>query len=110
MPRTYAYLLVVFFLTAPTVASAEPWYDRFGTYFELGNKERMNEAARDREKDADSAGKDTRSYDKVLSPSFDSIDGHSSVNGHSSGADLWWGPQSPGDPMIRELSREPLER
>jgi len=88
----------------------ERWYDRFPTYSDLGTKERMDEAARDREKNADSSGKDTRSYDNVLSPSFDRIDGHSSVNGHSPGSVPWWGTRSEGDPMIRELSREPLER
>jgi hypothetical protein len=92
-------------------AVVERWFDRFPTYTtDLGTKERMDEAARDREKDADSSGKDTRSYDKVLGPSFDSIDGHSSINGYSPGSDPWWGTRSEGDPMVRELSREPLKR
>lgn len=84
---------------------AEPWYDRFPTYTDLGNKERINEAARDREKEADSAGKDRRSYDKVLGPSFDSIDGDSSVNGHARAVDPWWGRRSSADPMVQDLSR-----
>lgn len=81
---------------------AEPWFDRFGTYFELGNKERMNETAREREKEADSAGKDTRSYDNVLGPSFDIPD---SVDGHSPAVDPWWGRRSSADPMVQDLSR-----
>jgi hypothetical protein len=88
-------------------AVIERWYDRFPTYTDLGTKERKDEAARDREKDADSSGKDTRSYDNVLSPSFDIPN---SVNGYSRGSDPWWGTRSEGDPMVRELSREPLER
>jgi len=88
----------------------ERWYDRFPTYTDLGTKERKDEAARNREKDTDSSGKDTRSYDNVLSPSFDSIDGHSSVNGYSDMPNLWWERRPSADPMIRELSREPLER
>ncbi len=89
-------------------AVVERWYDRFPTYTDdLGTKERMDEAARDREKDADSSGKDTRSYDNVLGPSFDMPN---SVNGYSRGSDPWWGTRSEGDPMVRELSREPLER
>jgi hypothetical protein len=91
-------------------AVVERWFDRFPRYTDLGTKERMDEAARDREKDADSSGKDSRSYDNVLSPSFDTIDGHSSINGHSPNPDPWWGRRSVGDPMVRELSREPLER
>jgi hypothetical protein len=87
-------------------AVVERWYDRFPTYTDLGNKERMDEAARDREKDADSSGKDTRSYDNVLSPSFDMPN---SVNGYSPSSDPWWGRRPEGDPMIRELSREQLE-
>lgn len=88
-------------------AVVERWYDRFPTYTDLGNKERRDEAARDREKDADSSGKDIRSYDTVLSPSFDMPN---SINGYSRGSDPWWGARSEGDLMIRELSREPLER
>ena len=88
-------------------AVVERWHDRFPTYTDLGNKERIDEAARDREKDADSSGKDTRSYDHVLSPSFDMPN---SVNGYSRGSDPWWGARPEGDPMIRELSREPFER
>jgi hypothetical protein len=88
-------------------AVVERWYDRFPTYSDLGTKERMDEAARDREKDADSSAKDTRSYDNVLSPSFDMPN---SVNGYSPSSDPWWGRRPEGDPMIRELSREPLER
>lgn len=136
MRRTYTYLMMVFWLTVPAVASAgklhysdnswiapdtvnvsgfednslihkvvEPWYDRFPTYTDLGNKERMNEAARDREKDADSSGKDSRSYSNILSPSFERIDGHSSVNGHSRGSNPWWETRSESDPMVRDLSR-----
>ncbi len=81
---------------------AEPWHDRFGTYFELGNKERMNEAVRDREKGADSAGIDARSYDTFLGPSFDIPD---SVDGHSRAADPWLGRQSLSDPMVQDFSR-----
>ncbi len=88
-------------------AVVERWFDRFPTYTDLGTKERTDEAARDRENDA-ASGKDSRSYDKALSPSFDRIDGHSSVNGHSPSTDPWWGRRSEGDPMIRELSRKPL--
>lgn len=138
MRNIYAYLLAVVWFTLPTSASAntwlhvgerwsdrstvvqgwleqdplihvvvERWFDRFPTYTDLGTKERMDEAARDREKDADSSGKDTRSYDKVLGPSFDMPN---SVNGYSRGSDPWWGARPEGDLMIRELSRDPLER
>lgn len=49
-----------------------------------------------------------RSYDKMLDRNFDqSLD---SVNGHSQRPDPWWGSRGEGEPMLKELHREPSLR
>lgn len=89
---------------------AERWmggYDPLSTYAsDLRAKDKgvKDESNRDRTSDSDIESKGVLSYDQLLQRSFDS------VNGHSRRTDPWWGHRSEGDPMIRELSRDPLER
>lgn len=89
---------------------AERWmggYDPLSTYAsDLRTKDRnvKDESDRERSRDSDIEDKGVLSYDQLLQRSFDS------VNGHSTWTDPWWGRRSEGDPMIRELSREPRVR
>ena len=74
---------------------------------EMFREFRDRSSERDRQSDSAISGTGMRSYDTPLGPSFDMPD---SVNGHSRTPDPWWGRRPEGDPMIRELSRGPLER
>ncbi|MGZ8404311.1 MAG: hypothetical protein ACXW38_01440 [Nitrospira sp.] len=50
---------------------------------------------------SDRSDKGTGLYDNFPIHSFDS------VNGHSGWADPWWGARSQGEPMLKELNRDP---
>jgi hypothetical protein len=61
-----------------------------------------NERSQEEKPDySDRSDKGTGLYDHFPIQSFDS------VNGHSDGADPWWGARSQGEPMLKDLSRKP---
>ena len=61
---------------------------------------------RDRRSDSAISGTGMRSYDTPLGPSFDMPD---SVNGHSDRPDPWWGSRTQGEPMLKDLNRDPMK-
>lgn len=85
------------------VSEQRRFEDHFG--LSLGRDRGRSESDRDRQSDSAASGKGTRSYDAPLGPSFD-IPGH--VDGHSRRPDPWWGRRPEGEPMLKDLNRDPM--
>lgn len=77
--------------------------DHFG--LSLGRDRGRSESDRDRQSDSAASGTGTQSYDTFLGPSFDIPD---SVDGHSRMSDPWWGRRGEGEPMLKDLNRDPM--
>jgi hypothetical protein len=80
------------------------FHDHFG--LTLGRDKEKRESERDRGSDSALSGKGMRSYNTPLGPSFDMPD---SVNGHSRTPDPWWGRRTEGEPMLKDLNRNPMK-
>ncbi len=80
---------------------------RFENHFDLslGRDRGRSQSDRERQSDAASSGTGTRSYDKPLGQSFDMP---GSVDGHSGRPDPWWGRRPEGEPMLKDLNRDPM--
>lgn len=79
------------------------FHDAFG--LQLGRDRDKRESERDRGSDSAVSGRGMRSYDTPLGPTFDMPD---SVNGHSRTPDPWWGRRTEGEPMLKDLNRDPM--
>lgn len=82
---------------------APEFQDHFG--LSLGRDRGRSESDRDRGSDSAASGKGTRSYDTPLGPSFDMP---GSVDGHSRRPEPWWGRRPEGEPMLKDLNRDPM--
>jgi hypothetical protein len=80
------------------------FHDAFG--LQLGRDRDKHESERDRGSDSAVSGRGMRSYDTPLGLSFDMPD---SVNGHSRTPDPWWGRRTEGEPMLKDLNRDPMK-
>lgn len=72
---------------------------------EMFRESRDRSSERDQRSDSAISGMGMRSYDTPLGPSFDMPD---SVNGHSDRPDPWWGRRMGGEPMFKDLNRDPM--
>lgn len=96
---------------APTsfILKVQSWLDERGGISygsEMHRESRDRSSERDRRSDSAISGTGMRSYNTPLGPSFDM---HDSVNGHSDRPDPWWGRRPEGEPMLKDLNRDPMK-